>query len=277
MRMQKEMKPAFTLIELLVVIAIIAILAALLLPALNKAKVKAQTISCMNNYRQLQFCWTMYVQDFNDALPPNASTSGGGRAGYSATTNSWVQGNAWTDVDTFNIQNSLLFSYNKSVGIYKCPADRSTVRDLGKIPRVRSTSLNMFMNYLPGTGSGGACWQRYSQIRSPVPSKAFVFIDEHENSIDNGLFFVSKRTSQLPGAWTWYWVDFPSLRHAGGCGVSFADGHSEIWKFKSPRTYQIGNMDVSGVADHWLQNQYTTSGDRDLSRIFDATPILPIQ
>ena len=133
------------------------------------------------------------------------------------------------------------------------------------------------MNYLPGTGNGASCWQKFSQIHSPVPSKAFTFIDEHENSIENGLFFVSKRTTPQPASWTWYWVDFPSIRHAGGCGLSFADGHSEIWKFKEAKTYQIGAKDVSGVTDHWLQDQYTVNGDRDLARVFDATPILPIQ
>jgi prepilin-type processing-associated H-X9-DG protein len=137
--------------------------------------------------------------------------------------------------------------------------------------------LNIFMNYLSGTGNSGACWQKFHQIRSPVPARAFVYIDEHENSIDNGLFFVSKRTSTAPSSWTWYWVDFPSLRHGRGCGLSFADGHSEIWKFREAKTFEIGAKDVSGVADHWLQNQYTALGDRDLGRIFDATPILPIQ
>jgi len=276
-RRNSSARQAFTLIELLVVIAIIAILAALLLPALSKAKIKAQSIGCMNNYRQLQFCWTMYVHDNDDNLPPNESTSGTGRAGYAATSNSWVRGSAWADPDTANIQSSLLFAYNKSAAIYKCPADRSTVRDQGKVPRVRSVSMDIFMNYLSGPGNGGSCWQKYTQIRSPVPSKAFVFIDEHENSIDNGLFFVSKRTQPLPAGWVWYWIDFPSLRHQGGCGLSFADGHSEIWKFREPKTFQIGGTDVSGTADHWLQNQYTVPGDRDLARIFDATPILPIK
>ena len=267
----------FTLIELLVVVAIIAILAALLLPALNRAKVKAQSIGCLSNYRQLQFCWHMYLQDSNEALPPNETGPGGARANCTSTTNSWVQGNAWTDTDTSSLQRSLLFAYNTSVRIYRCPADRSTVLDLGAIPRTRSVSMNRFMNYLTGAENAGTCWQRYSQIRDPAPSRAFVFIDEHENSIDNGIFYVSKRTSPEPASWAWHWSDFPSLRHAGGCGFSFADGHSEIWKFVEPRTYQIGNTDTSSAPDHWLQGQDVPAGDRDLSRVFSATPILPVQ
>src|SRR5437667_9178115 len=139
-------KTGFTLIELLVVIAIIAILASLLLPALAKARTKAQAVGCLNNLGQLTLCWLMYADDNVDSLPPNVAlnTLGSGvgtRVGWTTRDPSWVQGNAFTDTALTNIENGMLFPYNRSVGIYKCPADKSTVRDQGMLPRTRSVSL----------------------------------------------------------------------------------------------------------------------------------------
>src|SRR5262245_32430584 len=172
---------AFTLVELLVVIAIIAILASMLLPALSRAKAKGQQILCLSNYRQLQLCWLMYVADNNDALPPNATLSTGNREGFIATRDTWINGNAFTDPTSTNIENGVLFPYNRSVKIYKCPSDRSTVRDLGTIPRSRSVAMNMYLNHIPDL-QDRTCWHRYADIKSPPPARAFVVTAAQENS-----------------------------------------------------------------------------------------------
>jgi prepilin-type N-terminal cleavage/methylation domain-containing protein/prepilin-type processing-associated H-X9-DG protein len=255
---------AFTLIELLVVIAIIAILASMLLPALTKAKAKGLQTACLNNYRQLQLCWQMYYEDNNDMLPPNESAIGASRETWSATSRTWIRGNAFTDISTTNIQMGCLYPYNKSAKIYKCPADRSTVRDEGKIPRSRSVSMSMYMNYLPDDTTGG-CWHKATEIRSPTPSAAFVFIDESEGSIENSRFYVEQPFTPI-------WVDFVSVRHNNGGVLSFADGHAEGWHWVEPNTMAISK------GKGWIQNQPAAlPTDRDLRRLQQAIPKLPVR
>ena len=188
---KRRLAKRFTLIVLLVVIAIIAILAGLLLPALAKAKNKATGAYCMSNYKQLQLCWTMYAGDNNDSMPENSQLPGGGsRAAWFSQGPTWLHGNAWTDVDDSNIRKGVLFKYNDSSGIYKCPADKSTVNDKGEIPRVRSVSMSMYMNFRsnPEDGDYNKCWHKASDIKNPSASDAFVFIDEHTKSIQQSAF-----------------------------------------------------------------------------------------
>jgi prepilin-type N-terminal cleavage/methylation domain-containing protein/prepilin-type processing-associated H-X9-DG protein len=210
---------AFTLIELLVVIAIIAILAAMLLPALSKAKDKAQRTRCLSNIKQLQLGWIMYCDDNNDLIPPNNTGGVFAVPGQEA----WIYGNVQIDISVTNIQNGVLYKYNPNPGIYVCPTDRWVVKRSGvDYPTTRSFSMVSAMNR-PGTKS--------LTITDPKPSKALVFVEEQENRIP-GEDFINDGNIGLREYPQTDWGDLPAQRHAGAT-VSMVDGHVEFWKWKS--------------------------------------------
>jgi prepilin-type N-terminal cleavage/methylation domain-containing protein/prepilin-type processing-associated H-X9-DG protein len=264
---------AFTLIELLVVIAIIAILAALLLPALSKAKTKGQGVVCAGNLKQLQICWQLYTDDNAENLPGNTALNPGdigNREAWTADAVSWLQGNAWTDTTPANLQRGVLYRYNQSLGLYRCPADRSTVRDQGIIPRNRSVSMSMYMNFRTGREDPGyeLCWHRLGQIQRPGPSRAAVFIEENEKSIQQSAFGINAPDSlQLFNSPLWTWVSFPATRHNNAGLLSFADGHVETWRWREGNTLQISQLN-----DWIVVKPAVANTDRDLGRFFRVVP-----
>ena len=249
---------AFTLIELLVVIAIIAILAAMLLPALSRAKAKATSIQCISNAKQLTVCWFMYAHDNNDQLIPNWISAGNGRSAPEA----WIQGLVDSMPGATNvaeIQNGRLFAYNRSLGIYKCPGTTAAMAPAG-VPEnqlVRTLSMSQRMN--SGTGkessSGGPvsdfqAWNQCSifktlaQIQRPGPVEAFVFADESRTTINDGL--VNILLPPLP----MQWGDSFTARHSNGSTFSFADGHAEHWKWYGITTELPMNSPVKDKRDY---------------------------
>jgi prepilin-type N-terminal cleavage/methylation domain-containing protein/prepilin-type processing-associated H-X9-DG protein len=241
---RRERAAGFTLIELLVVIAIIAILASMLLPALAKAKTKAQGILCLSNLKQLQLAHALYADDHDGNLVPNLEP--GNAEG------SWIKG--WLDFTSSSDNTNTLYLTDPrhaklapysahSAGIYKCPADRSTIKRVGRThPRVRSVSMSVavadpvggnWLNYRVSTPRFKV-FMKSADFSVGSPSKVHVFLDEHPDSINNGAFGVWMADLGNPARA--YIFDYPASYHNGACGFSFADGHAEVKKWLDSRT-----------------------------------------
>jgi len=207
---------------------------------LSKAKSSAQGIKCLNNRRQMQLAWVMYVNDNSDRLPPNDDDYPFDQ------TRTWVRGllnlsNSRDNTNTLYLKTSQLWAYSPSLEIWKCPSDSSKSRHGGQIlPRVRSVSMNSFLgNKSESENShnlGGRIMLRMSDFVTIGPSSTFVLIDERQDSINNGLFWVSMEGSEPVQPSAYILANLPAAYHNQAGALSFADGHAEIHRWVDART-----------------------------------------
>jgi prepilin-type N-terminal cleavage/methylation domain-containing protein/prepilin-type processing-associated H-X9-DG protein len=273
----RRARGGFTLIELLVVIAIIAILAAMLLPALSRARLKAQGVQCMNNGRQLMLAWRLYVEDNSDNvpgawgtrydwIPPGDMSWTGNTLLDGANQNNWN-----TDLI---VKQSRLWPYcGNNTEIWRCPADNlypCTVQagiNAGSHPRQRSMSMLSWFNGADADRFVGCFgytkYFKMAQVLNPGPAMTIVFLDERCDSINDGEWCSSMNGwPDQPQAW--FMVDFPGSYHGGACGVSFVDGHSEIHKWKDARTtpptgrlFQLNVPSPNNLDVYWIMERST--------------------
>jgi len=273
---------------MLMAIVVIAVLAALLLPALAKAKSAARSVQCVNNLMQLQKAWMMYADDNDDTLPFNKWMTVNFQdtcpEGVESSADSWVLGNTTQDLPTsWNIRNGSLFPYVGDATVYHCPADTSTLDRNDRYrytQRSRSYSLSFYMN--------GNRLQHYPQVKARLgdiaaPSDVFVFLDEHEMTINDGVFFLhghadageqdeaeeQEEAGSSPEFRGAHWMQLPSDRHNQGCNISYADGsvHHRKWlgrKIYHPQADK-SYTDVTNAADlqdyRWLQSGIPQPGN----------------
>ncbi len=253
----------FTLLELMLVISIVVLVAGMLMSALNRTKNNALRLGCMDNLRQLQLAWGMYIEDNEDRMPLNQAgpIAFNSKLGPRSSTNSWVAGNPREDKNTDGLKRGSLFPYVRTTDVYKCPTDSSKVSGQPNIDRTRSYAVSA---YLGGDNSDKdtRVKSKLSELAEPGPSQTFVFIEEHENSLWGAGFTVLTPAQAALLSKAGISGSTPSDHHNRGCYLTFADSHIEFWRWYTPK-----------VVDSSVHVSSSAREKADFQRLQNAVPL----